>query len=85
VLVVELLGMLDIVLEGVVVVVVGMRLEVVGLGTVQVVGKFDKSFLVDIVFVVGSLGRVGEQGIGFVVGMGVVGLELDMMDMMGMV
>ena len=54
-------------------------------GTVQVVDKFDKSFLVDIVFVVGSLGKVREQGMGFVEGMEVVELVQDMMDMMGMV
>ena len=52
-------------------------------GTEQVVGRFGRSFLVDLVFVVGSLDRVEEQGMGFVVGMEVGELVLGMLDSLG--
>jgi hypothetical protein len=59
-----------------------MRLVVEVVGTELVVDMFGKPFLVDIVFVVGSLGKVEVLGMGFVEGMVVEELVLDMLDMM---
>jgi len=67
VLVLELQGIQRILVQGEVVVVLDIELEVVVLGTEQVVGKFGKLFLVGIVFVVDSLGKVGELDMRLVV------------------